>query len=311
MAQFHNKLDWDDLRFFLSTARAGRLTGAGQALKVDHATVSRRINALELACGARLFDRSPRGYALTEAGRKLLPFAESIENSAINAIESLSDQSHDISGVVRIGAPDGIAQKMIAGAAADLCKTHSDLEIQIIAAPRQFSLSRREADFAIAVSQPTSGRLKTYKISDYQLHLYASDTFLREHGSLDNTKVLKHVRGIGYVSDLIFDKKLDYIPLVGPDLRPHLTSTNLLIQLEWALSGAGVCILPDFLAGDHPSLKPILTQEIAFTRSFWMILHQDLVSIARIKRVADHVAQNIRTHLKHVGGAFETAHESY
>ena len=62
---------WDDLRAALAVARSGTVRGAAGVLGVHHATVIRRIDALEAALGAKLFQRHPRGYALTEAGRLL------------------------------------------------------------------------------------------------------------------------------------------------------------------------------------------------------------------------------------------------
>ena len=298
MVKPQHDLNWNDLKFFLMTARAGKLTVAGSRLNVDHATVSRRISALEKSCGEMLFDRSPRGYALTEAGRRLVPFAEAVESSTMHAMDAFGENTQDVSGAIRIGAPDGIASTIVAESAQRLCETHRNLEIQIIAAPRNFSLSKREADFAISVSKPAAGRLRTYRIADYDLHLYASSTFLRAHPPIKTIEDLRKVRGIGYISDLIFDKSLDYIPLVGPNLTPHLTSTNLLIQREWALNGAGVCILPDFLVANHSALQQVLSERIHFKRSFWMILHEDLASIARIKLVADQITEDMRTQLK-------------
>src|ERR687889_1298686 len=78
-----SRFDWDDLRFFLAVARAGRLTVAARRLGADHATVSRRITALEEALKAKLFERRPQGYALTEHGERLLAKAESMETQAL------------------------------------------------------------------------------------------------------------------------------------------------------------------------------------------------------------------------------------
>jgi len=297
MAISRTQLNWDDLKYFLVTARTGRLTAASAGLRVDHTTVARRIAALESACGAKLFDRSPKGYALTEAGRKLLPYAESAENSAIAAMDVVGGHSQQLTGTVRIGAPEGIASSIIARAANDLCTTYPELEVQIIASPRHFSLSKREADFVIAVSRPDTGRIKVYKIADYNLRLYAAQSFLAQYPTLKTIDDLRTVRGVGYISDLIFDKELDYIPDVGPNLTPHLTSTSLLVQLEWALGGAGICILPDFLAQGRPTLQPVLPDKIEFTRSFWMVLHEDLASIARIRRASTFFSERMREEL--------------
>ncbi len=68
-------MDWDDLRIFLAVVRGESLSAAGRVLKIDPATVGRRIARLEEVMGARLFVKSPQGYALTSEGARLLPHA--------------------------------------------------------------------------------------------------------------------------------------------------------------------------------------------------------------------------------------------
>src|SRR3546814_12711144 len=98
---------WDDLKFFLAVARTGQLTTAAKGLKVDNATVARRIRALETALDARLFDRNPKGYSLTEVGQRLLPSAEAMETTTLQAQAQLQGRDESLEGVVRLGAPDG------------------------------------------------------------------------------------------------------------------------------------------------------------------------------------------------------------
>ncbi|MGB7334646.1 MAG: LysR family transcriptional regulator, partial [Salaquimonas sp.] len=262
-------MNWDDYRFFLAVARSGRLSQAGQQLGVDHATVGRRIKALETVLKVNLFDRSPQGYRLTDSGQSLVDVAEAMETNAIQAQAEIGGQDQNISGIVRIGAPEGLASNILTEIVVDLCREHPKLELQLVAMPRTFSLSKREADIAIAVSAPTSGRLKYRKICDYTLHLYGTQTYLDKHPKIEKIEDLKKLRGIAYVPDLIYDKELDYIPLVGPDIKPHLTSTSVHVQMEATLRDGGVCILHDFMAQQYPQLQKVLEDEINFTRSFY------------------------------------------
>ena len=78
-------MNWDDYRYFLAVARTGRLSEAARQLTVDHATVGRRVKALETALAVNLFDRSPQGYKLTDAGQRMVNIAESMESSALAA----------------------------------------------------------------------------------------------------------------------------------------------------------------------------------------------------------------------------------
>ena len=109
---------------------------------------------------------------------------------------------------------------------------------------------------------------------------------------------LKRIRGIGYVPDLIYDKELDYIPLLGPDIKPHLTSTSMHVQLEATLAHGGVCILHDFMATQYPQLVRVLPDEISFSRSFWYIVHEDYAKLERIKTVSDAIIQHMRKKIR-------------
>ncbi|MFZ1815059.1 MAG: LysR family transcriptional regulator [Rhizobiaceae bacterium] len=289
--------NWDDYRHFLAVARTRTLSQAGQLLGVDHATVGRRIKALEEGMGAKLFDRSPQGYQLNDAGQRLVDFAEQIETAVISAGAELGGNDRTISGAVRIGAPEGMATYILAEICTQLCRDHPLLEVQIVAIPRAFSLSKREADIAIAVSAPTSGRLRFRKISDYTLHLYGTRDYLARHPPIREVNDLKKVRGIGYVPEFIYDKELDYIPLVSPDIKPHLTSTSVHVQLEATLADGGVCILHDFMAAQYPQLVKVLPETISFTRSFWFIVHEDYARLERIRVVSDAVVEGLRKRL--------------
>lgn len=293
-------MNWDDYRFFLAVARTGKLSLAGSQLGVDHATVGRRVKSLEEALNTHLFDRSPQGYSLTDQGQNLVNIAEAIETNAITAQTALGGDADGLSGIVRVGAPEGLATTLLAECAVKICEDHPKLELQIVAMPRSFSLSKREADFAIAVSAPTAGRLKFRKISDYTLHLYGTKEYLESAPTIKEINDLKKIRGIGYVPDLIYDKELDYIPLLGPDIKPYLTSTSVHIQLEATLANGGVCIIHDFMAQKFPQLVRVLPEEISFTRTFWYVVHEDYAKLQRIKVVADAMISHVQKRLKEI-----------
>lgn len=137
------------------------------------------------------------------------------------------------------------------------------------------------------------------RITDYRLRLYATDAVIAAHDGFAKDAELRRARWIGYISDLVFDPSLDYIPqVVGQHVpgavRPALTSTSLLIQLRWLLAGAGVCILPDFIARAYPALKPVRGEEIALTRSFYLIRHETDVRLKRVSAVADRIVTGLR-----------------
>jgi DNA-binding transcriptional LysR family regulator len=150
---------WDDLRVFLAVARQGSLSAAGAVLTLDPATVGRRVARLEAALGTALFLKSPQGYALTEAGDRMLPHAAAAEAATAQAEDAVRGQDDRLTGTIRVGAPDGCANFLLPQVLAPIAEAHPELEVQVVALPRLFDLGRREADMAVGVSAPSSGRL--------------------------------------------------------------------------------------------------------------------------------------------------------
>lgn len=286
-------MDWDDLRVFLAVARSESLSGAGRVLKCDAATVGRRVARLEESFAARLFDKSPQGYALTEAGRRLLPHAEAAEQALSAAAEDLGGEAGRLTGQFRIGAPDGCANYLLPQVCAAMSDAHPGLELQVVALPRVFNLSRREADMAIAVSRPPEGRLTVQKLTDYQLHLAGHRDYLAAHPPVTGRGDLRGHRMIGYIPDMIFDKELDYLAETGVELV-RLASNSVSVQMQMVRSGAGLGIVHDFAIPACPGVVRVIPGQIALTRSFWLIRHADDRRSERMNRLAEALAQGIR-----------------
>ena len=94
------QLDWEDVRYFVALSRSGTLSGAARALRVNHATISRRVGALEATLGRALFDRRADGYGLTPNGEAVLEIALSMERSALALRDSLEEKAFQ--GTVRL-----------------------------------------------------------------------------------------------------------------------------------------------------------------------------------------------------------------
>jgi DNA-binding transcriptional LysR family regulator len=286
-------MNWDDLRIFLGVARDESLSAAGRRLRVDPATASRRIARLEEQTGTVLFAKSPQGYALTEAGQRLLDHAERVEQSVLAAEEEIAGQAASLSGQIRIGAPDGVANFLLPQVCAAIHDTNPDLEIQIVALPRLFNLSRREADMAVTVSAPTAGRLLVQKITDYRLHLAAARDYLGQHRPIRDLRDLRQHRLIGYIPDMIFDKELDYLSDLGAG-QLAFASNSVLVQLNWLRLGAGVGIVHDFALPAAPELTTILPEAFGLTRSFHLVRHQADARLERMNRFAALLSDGLR-----------------
>lgn len=286
-------IHWDDLRVFLAVARCESLSGAGRVLRLDPATVGRRVQRLEEAMGAPLFAKSPQGYALTVDGQRLLDHAERAEQAVNGAAEEIGGQAGQLTGQVRIGAPDGCANYLLPQICARLSADNPGLEIQIVALPRVVNLSKREADMAITVSAPAAGRLTVQKITDYRLHLAAHRGYLRDCPPIRTLADLKPHPIIGYIPDMIFDKELDYLAEAGIE-HVALGSNSVMVQLHLIRQAGGIGIVHDFVLPFAPRVQKVLADVFSLTRSFYLIRHPDDRRVERLNRVAEAVVAGLR-----------------
>jgi DNA-binding transcriptional LysR family regulator len=287
------EFDWNNLPAFLATARAGRLTAAATRLGVDHMTLSRRLGALEHSLKAKLFDRSPQGYRLTEQGQRLLPIAEEMERLSLSAHETVGGTAQSLSGTVRIGSPEGFGSYFLAPRIGHLTERHPQLAIQLVATSAAFSLSKRDADLVITVGRPPAGRLHATKLIDYDLALYASPGYLERHEPIDRPADLKAHRFVSYVGDLLSYPELDIRDDIAPEGSTALESSNLVAQLKATQAGAGLCVLPAFAVGAEGGLLRVLPDEVRLSRSLWLIVHQDLAGLARVKAVHRFIREEV------------------
>ncbi|MBI1622236.1 LysR family transcriptional regulator [Aquamicrobium zhengzhouense] len=285
-------MNWDDVRIFLAVARAGQILGASRRLGLNHATVSRRIAALEQDLGAKLFRRLTTGSELTEQGERFMAIAERVEADMIAARSELAGESDDVSGTVRVGAPDGVGVAFLAPRLGALTRRYPSLAIQLVPVPRSFSLSRREADIAVTVERPTEGRLIASKLVEYTLGLYASRDYAEAHGIPGNLTDLRNHKLIGYVPDLVISPSLDYAQEILPDWPASFSVSSALGQVEAARSGAGIAILHTFIARMHPELVPVPAAP-PIRRSYWLVYHESVRTLRRIQAVTNFIADEV------------------
>lgn len=278
-------IDWNDLRHFLELARHGRLGPAAERLQVDQTTVSRRVGALEEALGAKLFDRSPGGYALTEAGQRLLSHAEAMETQSIALYQALAGKDLAFSGTVRIATPEAFGSQFLARHANHFRERHPAIELELVAETRYLSLTKREADIAVTLARPTTGRLVARKLTDYRLQIYAAPHYLRRFPPIRQVSDLADHDFIWYVDDLLQFSELKLLERTFKDPRVVFRSTNVTGQANACAAGVGLALLPCFLAAGRKDLEPVLPREASADRSFWISVHSDLRHLARVDAV--------------------------
>ena len=278
-------VNWDDIRLFLAVARAGQILAAARRLGLNHATVGRRLDQLEKALAAKLFERRPNGCTLTADGAAFLPGAERMEAEMLSARSLLGSAEVGLSGTVRIGAPDGFGTAFLAARVGVLTERHPCLTLQLVPVPRAFSLSRREADIAITMDRPEEGRLVAQKLVDYALGLYAATAYLDAHGRPATLEDLAEHRLVGYVGDLLSTPALDYAAEIAGNVRSRFEISSALGQTEAVESGAGIGILHAFIARQRQGLERVLPAR-ELRRAYWLVYHESARGNAAVAAVA-------------------------
>lgn len=280
-------LNWNDLKVFLAIARGGGLMIAARRLQVDQTTVSRRLAALEAAIGARLIDRTPRGVTLTGQGVALLDYAERIEAQAIAATEELAGRGQTLSGIVRLATPEAFGAGLAAPAAKTFHEQFPGLQLELVPESRSVNLARREADIAISLSRPVTGRLVTRRLADYSLGLYAARAYLDRDGPLDNLKNLPGRPLVWYIDELIDVPELRYLDQVAAGAPTVFRSNSIAAQHAAVASGLGFGVLHRFLADQDPRLVRVLPEALNLRRSYWISVHADQARVPRVRAVMD------------------------
>lgn len=173
---------WDDIRAALAVARSGTVSGAAEILGVHHATVIRRIDALEARLHARLFQRHSRGYTLTEAGHLLLEAASAAEARLAQMAARISGTSERIEGEILITSLSGLAD-LVMPRLARMMAGHPGLRLTYVTDPRLFRLDTGEAHVAIrAGARPTEPDYVASPMCKLPARLYAAQAYLDRHG---------------------------------------------------------------------------------------------------------------------------------
>lgn len=278
-------VNWEDIRFFLAVQRTGQIARAALHLGVDATTVGRRLRRLEMAVGERLFERSRDGQHLTLAGERLIQQAE-IAERAIAEIDRAGQDETEVSGLLRVSVSEGFGTWFVAHYLSAFTRAWPGVTVDLVATSGFLSPSRKETDIAILLARPQHGPLLTRKLTDYALGAYVSNAYLAQHGPIENVEALHDHPLIGYVPDLLQSPELRYLKEISPRLEPRIRSSSINAQYRLTAAGAGVAILPAFIGGSDSTLTRILP-EIAITRSFWLVTHEDTRSLARVRLFVD------------------------
>jgi DNA-binding transcriptional LysR family regulator len=267
-------MEWSDLRYVLTVARAGTLAAAARRLGVNQTTVARRLAAAQAALGARLFERGDGVLHPTEAGEAALAHAARVEQDFLALERGIGGADAIAAGTVRVTAVPILANRLLIPALPRLFARHPRLRVELVAEPRNLSLTRREADIAVRLARPEAGT-----------------ALARRVGRLDYAVYGPRRPGAEKLPWITYEEGSSHLPQARWIAAQDQAAAALLVNDAEAIvqavrAGMGKSLLPCFVGDRAPGMQR-LGGPVVLSRDIWLLVHRDLRAQARVAAVIE------------------------
>ena len=277
--------NWDDLRFFLETVKAGSLSKAAKSLHTTQPTISRRILNLEQRLDARLFDRLPTGVVLTPEGEAVLEAVQHIEDAVVEIQRRVLGSDRRFAGPVRISAPDGMTTFLFAPRMGKLHETYPSISVEFQCTTRPCDLLTSESDLSVQCRRPESPELIAVRLGTLHGVPWASPGYIKRFGMPTKAQDLLRHR-------LLDNEHYQYMPeeysawcdlLRAKGGRRFWTnsSPSLLAAVQ---SGVGIALLPTYLCELFDDIVP-MDLNVRAHIPVWLVYHPNVRRAARVRAV--------------------------
>ncbi|SFJ68962.1 LysR family transcriptional regulator [Bradyrhizobium sp. Gha] len=270
-------LDWNDLRYILLVARSGRIAGAARELGVDETTVARRIARLERLLGVRLFERHAGNLTPTDSGQIVITQAERIELDVEAIKESVRDADRVEVGKVRVTAVPLVLNHILIPALPGFLQLHPRLQIELVADPRNLSVTNREADIALRLTRPESEhRVVARRVGTFEYAVYAASAGHHDLPWITYDAIWSNLPHALWMTEAIAS---------DPKSETFVTVNDSELALTAVRAGLGRSLLPCRIADNFPELSRLSGATPILSREMWLMVHPDLKHLARVRAV--------------------------
>lgn len=285
-------MDWNDLRFFLTVARAKSLSAASVQLGVSVSTVSRRLEALEKALQVTLFRHHREGYELTARGRELLEPAERAEANIQSFERVASSISGNPAGLVRVDAPELLGQNIILPGLASFARTNPQIHLELRTNVAPVRLTAFDNDIILRLVRPTGGDYSIRKVGEIAFGLYGSADYLGRHGVPEVAQELSTHRIIGWTDEYQYLTMMQWLNRFAMDVPLALKLTSLSAQVTAVQNGYGLAVLPAFAAREAGFTRAI-TSVPPLAVDLWMLVHGQVKDFPRVRAVQEEILRTL------------------
>lgn len=293
-------MDWDLLSAFLLVAEAGGLSAAARKGGLSQPTLGRRIEALEAALGAPVFERTARGLALTDAGREILGHARAMRDEADAAMRTARQQTQSLAGSVRITASHVMATFFLPTVAAHLRRTHPELTLELSATDAIENLLDHQADIALRMTRPEQSTLVGRKLGEIDIGAYAHRRYLDLRGVPHTAADLAAHDIVGEDKATAEDAGLRALGITVKRAQMAVRSDDVMVRWQAVLAGAGIGFIAGFV-GDAASahgVERVLRAVPSPRLPVWVLARREVRALQRVRVVFDAMTALAPTVLK-------------
>lgn len=291
-------MDWDDVRYFLAVARRGSVKSAAELLDVNHSTVLRRIAHLENGLGARVFNKLPAGYRLTEAGEDILEIAIEMEASSNRLQSRVLGRDQAVRGSLRVTLSPTLATHLLMPDFADFARLHPEVELDILSSDQPVNLTNREADVALRVvydRQSLPLNLHGLKGPEIAGSAYLSYDLLEALRSQRSAPVRWIIKAIDGLADWTRDSE---ITVNAPVLR----TTEAGAQITAVREGLGMATLPCFVGDPDPLLTRVPGIGVQLHGTLWILTQGETRKTKRVRLFTEFMSSRLAGHAPLLAG---------
>ena len=255
-----NLPDLEGLAIFAKVAEMRSFARAAEELKLSKATVSKAVSRVEAKLGTRLFNRTSRRLALTDAGQTLAARAAAMLAEGEAAENEALSQSTAPRGLVRLAAPMSFGVLYVAPLLPDFFRAYPEVSIDLHLSDAQIDIIGDGFDAAIRIAALPDSSLVARQLCDMPVHLLGAPSYLKEHGRPKHPLQLTEHIGIGYAYQLLpdawrFRKKSGEVATVRP--QGPLRVNNGEAMLPSLIAGIGLGVLPEFIVREALKAKEL------------------------------------------------------
>jgi DNA-binding transcriptional LysR family regulator len=244
--------DFEALAIFAKVVELRSFAAAAAELALSKATVSKAVSRLEERLGARLFNRTSRRLALTDAGHRLADRAARLLADGEAAESETLAQSVVPRGLVRFAVPMTFGVKVVAPLLPEFLKAYPDVSIDLHLSDATVDLIGEGFDAGLRIARLPDSSLIARRLCAMPRHTVAAPSYLKTHGRPTHPMHLAEHKcfGYAYLSTAVWH----YTNAAGEQasVRPAgpLRVNNGEALLPAVLAGLGIADLPDFIVGD-------------------------------------------------------------